>query len=314
MKAYIFFDGGYCKFNNLEQALGGAERELVAVASLLSTKYEVMFYGNVASPFSEKHVAFKPSYTRDIDDADLIVSNNLDVIFNSHCRRYYYNWTDRYNTPMPISDVDLVITDTQRGKKMFEQLGCKAMVLYPLVRLGGFKSKRDPSKILFVGRLSNRQKRPDFAIKAMNFMKGGILHIIGSHQTENKAQLDFIQYCQSICNNRVIWRGELPYSELIKELQSASLVIIPYCDANEFNCNVALEAIANGCVPVIAEGLVDYFHGSEGAFLPQDLTPEMIAEAIESTDTEACRTHGWETAREIWEYCNHEMKEVLLGN
>lgn len=286
----------------IAKVMGGWERELYSVGKMLEHTHDVQY---CVDSFPDR----------------------CDILVTIYCanvkakRVCYHVFHDRAS--LIPNNVDLVLTDTQRGKTKYEGMGYKATPLYPVVNLGGYENKRASKKLLFVGSI-HVGKRPDLAIEAMKGLPDYTLHIIGSTYHSTKAEWnarwveDYPSYCKSICGKNVIWRGELTYRDLIIEMQNAEMCIIPYCSDNEFNTNVALECLANGCVPLIAEGLVDYFNGDEGIFLSnqRELTSSDITEAIKSLNSKEIsvfRANCWRTATDIWRYCNTEVKDAICA-
>jgi glycosyltransferase involved in cell wall biosynthesis len=307
---------GWFQFDNWQVSAGGAERELVYLGMLLADDNDVTFYGRTESEWYHNGLCVKPS-EEICDSFDIFISNNTCP--NSSAKYCYYTWTDFVTiSALP----DLIITDTKRGKALYEIQGHKSIVLYPPIKPAGFDSNRDMQKVLFVGR-HTPDKGLDIAIEAANLMPDKKLHVIGNSCLDsskvpgmNVVSEVYYKHCRELSAENIIWRGNLEYDVVLSEMRSANMIIIPYQTSNEYNTNVALEAIANGCVPVIAYGLTDYLTPDNAVILPdaRNLKPEFVAMIISNIhDTERYREAGWRTAKEIYDYCNNELKETICG-
>lgn len=321
-QAIIYFDGGGA--DNIEDAMGGGVRELISLATLLSDYSTVTMFLETGCAWQHGNVNIEPlkDLTPEIYAcSDLFVGNNLLFDMDVPCmRKCFYQWIDYAGVP---DGVDLVITDTWRGKIKYIQQGYDAVVLFPYLSVYESLQSRDGTKLLFVGALHNG-KRPDLAIEAMKRLSGYELHVIGHTgntmdfgQRGIEVDAEYFQRCRESAGGNVIFRGELPYSDMIKEMQTATAIIIPYCSANEFNTNVALEAVANGCVPIIASGLVDYLSDTDCVRLPNQsrLTPQDIADALMDRVHELAgiRISAMSVAKGIAAYCKREMLDAILG-
>ena len=297
--------------DSVEQPIGGMERELMSIGVILAERYDTTLYLNTTRPWAYNGLEFRP-FNEKIMPVDIAV--NCDVPSK---KRIVYWFHDRGTIPV---DIDLVITDTKRGVEKYKQDGYHTVLFYPPTSIGGENVLRDPQKILFVGAI-NVGKRVDLAIEAVNLLPEYELHVIGMERGKEaewcgRYVKDYQRYCKAISKNNIIWRGPLPYSKVIKEMQTAQMIIIPYCSDEEYNTDVALEAISNGCVPLIAEGLTDYFGENEAVFLTnqRQLNPEIIAEAIVSLSEDELKSRQgkcYQKAEEIYRYCITDMKNII---
>lgn len=297
--------------DSVEQPMGGMQRELINIGLILAERYDTKLYLPTTKPFTYNNLIF----TNTLNCYDYV---DIGVNYPIHCRKnIVYDFSDRgqFNTKF-----DLVITDTKRGKEKYEKDGYRSLVFFPIIPIGGNDSIRERKKILSVGAI-NVGKRTDLAISAINLLPEYELHIIGMERGKSAGWQgiyveDYYAYCKSISGSNVIWRGALPYSEVISEMQSSEMIIIPYCSDEEFNTDVALEAISNGCVPLIANGLTDYLEEAEAVFLPNQkyLSPSIIVNAIKSISDDELkfrRNRCYNKANEIYKYCTTEMKDII---
>jgi len=322
----IKFDGDITNgADSIEAAMGGALRELISLATLLAVDNEVRLYLKTNCQWKHGDVQIIPvsEFGSNILDNTDVYIGNIPLPGNyPNIRKCLYQWID-YAEIQIYEDVDLVITDTWRGKMRYMGQGYKAVVFFPCVEPHGETGERDASKILFVGAIHGG-KRPDLAIGAMTMLPHYKLHVIGHignlqdfGDLGRQQDMAYYQQCKDLAGDNVVFRGALPYSEMLHEMQRATAIIIPYCSVNEFNTNVALEAIANGCVPVIANGLVDYLTGRDsiGVANQDKLTPEDIARALLERENELdeIRINAMSVARGIAAYCKGEMIDAILG-
>jgi len=320
----IKFDGDITDgADSVEDAMGGAQRELISLAALLCAEGEVRVYLKTRQQWrhGDVHVLPVEEFTWDVLDSTAVYIGNLLLADDyPRVRQCLYQWIDYAEIH---GDVDLVITDTWRGKIKYTGQGRDAVVLFPYVEPNCGADERDASKILFVGAIHGG-KRPDLAIEAMSLLPNYTLHVIGRAgnpqyfgQQGVDADAAYYQQCRDVAGDNVVFRGELPYSEMLREMQTASAIIIPYCSVNEFNTNVALEAISNGCVPVVADGLVDYLSDRACIRLPnqQWLSPEHIADIFlsQKSNLEEIRLNAMTVAGGIANYCKGEMIRAILG-
>jgi glycosyltransferase involved in cell wall biosynthesis len=318
-KIAIYFDGGGAY--SFSEAMGGGLRELINLAKMLSLQHQVTFYMPIERQWGQHNIDFQP-LDNFANTQDVLITNNLTYADkrNKRSRVVFYQWVDYAGIP---DGVDAVLTDTAQGVANYTRQGFKSILFHSMTPIGGKYKPKDDTKILFVGAIHNG-KRPDLAILAVSQLDDYTLHVIGhegnllSVTPEHRDQdHKYIEYCKSICGDNILWHGTLPYRNMLNHMEEASVIIIPYCSDNEFNTNVAMEAIANGCVPIIADGLVDYLDKTNSVPLPnqRELTPIHIVDAIKTNCNhyDVLREKCWEKAEQILTYCKGEMIDAILG-
>lgn len=113
--------------------------------------------------------------------------------------------------------------------------------------------------LLFVGRLDLRLKRPDLAVAAFQTLAYEFpdwhLHLIGADSSSSGGETSW-EHCRKLIpvglESRTRYLGQLSLEEVQTAFRSAKLLIAP--SSFEAFSMVVLEAIQNGCVPVVASG------------------------------------------------------------
>ena len=181
------------------------------------------------------------------------------------------------------------------------------------------KVQRDPSKVLFVGRLISH-KHLDWLIGAMAIVKkrypNSSLHVVGDGPMRSELERMASEYSLS---SNVIFHGLLPsYQSIAEHMKSASLLVSP-STREGFNM-VALEAIVAGTPVVIVDApnnaALDFIKHRHTGLVVEMENPQAIADAItELFENTTLRRRLVENAlqaahRYSWDEIAQDMREV----
>ena len=181
------------------------------------------------------------------------------------------------------------------------------------------KVQRDPSKVLFVGRLISH-KHLDWLIGAMAIVKkrypNSSLHVVGDGPMRSELERMVSEYSLS---SNVIFHGLLPsYQSIAEHMKSASLLVSP-STREGFNM-VALEAIVAGTPVVIVDApnnaALDFIKHRHTGLVVEMENPQAIADAItELFENTTLRRRLVENAlqaahRYSWDEIAQDMREV----
>ncbi len=183
------------------------------------------------------------------------------------------------------------------------------------------KVQRDPSKVLFVGRLISH-KHLDWLIAAMAIVKkrypDSSLHVVGDGPMRD--ELKRIASECSVSSN-VVFHGLLPsYQSIAEHMKSASILVSP-STREGFNM-VALEALVAGTPVVIVDApnnaALDFVKHRHTGLVVEMGNPQAIADAItELFEDTTLRRRLVENAlraahRYSWDEIAQDMREVYI--
>lgn len=146
----------------------------------------------------------------------------------------------------------------------------------PLSKFAHQQFKRNPSKILYVGRLES-YKNVDKLVKAIDLLDGFTLSIVGQGPEGPKISKAIDELSLS---DRVALKGKISNEELLQEYATSKIFVMPsYHEA--YGIAVA-DALSMGmCAIVSKSGALSEFVDSNYAYgIISPITPEKIAKAI----------------------------------
>lgn len=141
---------------------------------------------------------------------------------------------------------------------------------------GTNNNQRDPSKILFVGRLE-KYKNADKLVKALHLLPGFNLVVVGDGPEKDKIS-KLIRHLN--LSDRVQILSNLSQEDLLKEYKSSSIFVMPsYIEAFGM---AAAEALSMGLRTIVADSsaLTEFIADGYAYGISLPVTPEKIAKAV----------------------------------
>lgn len=247
--------------------------------------------------------------------AELIVSASLDYVKNSRIKNYYNLRPDKFRE-IPFA------VDLEKFKpKEIKQEGGQGLVAKAksFINFVNHKFiKRDKVEFIFVGGLDSAHyfKGLENLIKALSFLpriSNWSLNIVGDGNLRKKYEEDVYKVG---LEKKIIFRGKLSDSELIRAYQEADCLILPSVNNNEAFGIVLIEAMACGLTLIASDlaGVRSVFeHEREGLLIkPNDVIS--LKEALERIiNDRSLRKSMSLAARELTtrKYSENKMKERL---
>ncbi len=248
-----------------------------------------------------------------LNKSELIVSASFDYLKNSKIKNYYNLRPDKFKE-IPFA-IDLEKFKPKEIKKAGgESLIAKAKSLVNFVNSQFIK--KDKTEFIFVGGLDSAHyfKGLENLIKALSFTPGNwSLNIVGDGNLIKKYEEDVYKVG---LEKKIIFKGKLSDSELIRAYQEADCLILPSINNNEAFGIVLIEAMACGLTLIASDlpGVRSVFeNGKEGLLVkPGDIIS--LKEALEKiiNDRSLRKTMSL-AARELStrKYSEEKMKERL---
>jgi glycosyltransferase involved in cell wall biosynthesis len=137
-------------------------------------------------------------------------------------------------------------------------------------------NERDPSKILFVGRLE-KYKNADKLIKALSLLHGFNLVVVGEGPEKDRIS-KLIEYLN--LSDRVQIISNLSQEDLLEEYKSSSIFVMP--SYHEAFSLVVAEALSMGLQTIVANSsaLSEFIADGYAYGISPPVTPEKIAKAV----------------------------------
>ena len=149
-----------------------------------------------------------------------------------------------------------------------------------------FKPSNSRLRLIYVGRLDERQKRVSDLVKVVKSLSRSevryCLQIVGDGEERLRMEENF---ADEIANGRVVFRGWLESDEVINAMRQSEVFVLT--SAYEGFCIALTESMANGCCPVVTNirsGNKNLINDDESGFLVEIGDIEGFAEKLKYLD------------------------------
>ncbi len=248
-----------------------------------------------------------------LNKAETIVSASLDYVKNSRIKKYYEKSPEKFKE-IPFA-VDLEKFKLKEIKKREgEGLIAKAKALVNFIN--NKYIKKDKAEFIFVGGLDSAHyfKGLENLIKALSFLAGNwSLNIIGDGNLQKFYEEEVYKVG---LEKKIIFRGKLSDSELIRAYQEADCLVLPSINNNEAFGIVLVEAMACGLSLIASDlpGVRKVFENGRQGFLVKPGDVISLKESLEKiVNDKKLREEFSLASRELAEkkYSEKKMKERL---